>query len=186
MCRRDPTTSLLRRATTTRSSAVQNLSVSGALRPLTDWVPGVGVTVRHRNEGDVMARVLVPAHEEWTDDLDGSAAARTIEVKTDQGSRYRVDLSKANYSEWIAPLVRAGTRLPQSGRPTKKVAARRSATPPKKKTAYQKLSARDRTALREYLGRGTSRGSIANAEVESWIASGKPKTLAKARSKTRS
>jgi hypothetical protein len=132
-----------------------------------------------------MARVLVPAHEEWTDDLDGSAAARTVEVKTDQGSRYRVDLSKANYAEWIAPLVRAGTRLVKSGRPAKKVAARRSAAAPKKKSAYQKLSARDRTALREYLGRGTSRGSVANAEVESWIASGKPKALGKAPRKTR-
>jgi hypothetical protein len=97
-----------------------------------------------------------------------------VELKTDQGSRYRVDLSKANYAEWIAPLVRAGTPLAKSGRPAKKVAARRSFAPPRKKTAYQKLSARDRTAIRAYLGRGTSRGQIANAEVEAWIASGKP------------
>ena len=132
-----------------------------------------------------MARVLVPAHEEWTDDLDGSPAARTVELKTDQGSRYRVDLSKTNYSEWIAPLVQAGTRLAKTGRPTKKVAARRSAARPRKKTAYQKLSARDRTTIREYLGRGNSRGHIANAEVQTWIASGKPKAIQKARGGTR-
>jgi Lsr2 len=132
-----------------------------------------------------MARVLVPAHEEWTDDLDGSPAGRTIELKTDQGTRYRIDLSKSNYAEWIAPLVRNGTRLAKSGGPAKKVAARRSGAPSRKKTAYQKLSARDRTAIREYLGRGTSRGLIANAEVESWIASGKPAALRKARSKAR-
>jgi len=132
-----------------------------------------------------MARVLVPAHEEWTDDLDGSPAARTIELKTDRGSRYRIDLSKSNYAEWIAPLVRAATPLAKSGRPTKRVAARRSAATPRKKSAYQKLSARDRTAVREYLGRGTSRGHIANAEVQTWIASGKPKALAKGNSKAR-
>lgn len=124
-----------------------------------------------------MARVHVPAHEEWTDDLDGSPAARSVELKTDRGSRYRIDLSKANYAEWIAPLVRAGTPLAKTGRPAKKVAARRSAATPRKKSAYQKLSARDRTAVRAYLGRGTSRGHIANAEVETWIASGKPKAL---------
>jgi Lsr2 len=132
-----------------------------------------------------MARVQVPAHESWTDDLDGSPAARTIELKTDQGSRYRIDLSKANYSEWVTPLVRAGTSLAKSGRPTKKVAARRSAATPRKKTAYQKLSARDRAAIREYLGRGTSRGNIANAEVELWIASGKPKAKASGRGRAR-
>jgi hypothetical protein len=58
-----------------------------------------------------MARVLVPAHEEWTDDLDGSPAARSVELKTDQGTRYRVDLSKTNYADWIAPLVQAGPDL---------------------------------------------------------------------------
>jgi Lsr2 len=152
---------------------------------LTDWARNVGGVIRRRHEGDVMARVLVPAHEEWTDDLDGSPASRTIELKTDEGSRYRIDLSKANYADWIAPLVRAGTRLAKSGRPAKKVAARRSATPTRKKSAYQKLSARDRTAIREYLGRGTSRGLLANAEVETWIASGKPKTLAKTSGKPR-
>jgi Lsr2 len=132
-----------------------------------------------------MARVLVPAHEEWTDDLDGSPAARSIELKTDQGSRYRIDLSKTNYAEWIAPLVRAGTRMAKSGRPAKKVAARRSAARPRKKSAYQKLSARDRTTVREYLGRGTTRGHVANAEVETWIASGKPTASGKVRRRTR-
>ena len=62
-------------------------------------------------KGHVMAKVHVPAHEVWTDDLDGSPAARTIELKTDQGARYRIDLSKDNYAEWIAPLVKAGTPL---------------------------------------------------------------------------
>jgi hypothetical protein len=123
-----------------------------------------------------MARVHIPAHDDWTDDL---PAARTIELKTDQGSRYRIDLSKANYTEWIAPLVRAGTPLAKSGRPAKKVAARRSSAAPRRKTAYQKLSARDRTALREYLGRGTSMGQIANTEVETWISLGKPKARKK-------
>ena len=121
-----------------------------------------------------MARVHVPAHETWTDDLDGGPAARTIELKTDQGARYRIDLSKDNYAEWIAPLVRAGTPLAKTARPTKKVAARRSATAPRKKSAYAKLSAKDRSTLREYLGRGNSRGTIPNAEVETWIAAGKP------------
>jgi hypothetical protein len=122
-----------------------------------------------------MAKVHVPAHEVWTDDLDGSPAARTIELKTDQGARYRIDLSRDNYAEWIAPLVKAGTPLAKSARPTKKVAARRSAAAPRKKSAYAKLSAKDRNALREYLGRGNSRGSIPNAEVQTWIAAGKPK-----------
>jgi hypothetical protein len=122
-----------------------------------------------------MARVHVPAHEVWTDDLDGSPAARTIELKTDQGTRYRVDLSRDNYAEWIAPLVKAGAPLARSARPTKKVAARRSAAAPRKKSAYAKLSSKDRSALRAYLGRGNSRGSIPNAEVETWIAAGKPK-----------
>jgi hypothetical protein len=47
-----------------------------------------------------MARVHVPAHDEWTDDLDGSPAARSVELKTDWGSRYRIDLSKANDADW--------------------------------------------------------------------------------------
>ena len=109
----------------------------------------------------------------WT----GAQRRRSVELKTDRGSRYRIDLSKVNYAEWIAPLVRAGTPLARSGRPAKKVAARRSAATSRTKSAYQKLSARDRTAVRAYLGRGTSRGHIANAEVETWIASGKPKAL---------
>lgn len=121
-----------------------------------------------------MARVHVPAHEVWTDDLDGSSAARTIELKTDQGARYRIDLSRDNYAEWIAPLVKAGTPLARSAGSTRKVAARRSAAAVRKKSAYAKLSSKDRKALREYLGRGNSRGSIRNAEVDSWITAGKP------------
>jgi len=40
------------------------------------------------------------------DDLDGSDADQSVTLTVD-GKRYQVDLSKANFEEWIAPLVKA-------------------------------------------------------------------------------
>ena len=109
------------------------------------------------------------------DDLDGSTAdisvALTVETK-----RYRVDLSKANYEEYIAPLVKAA-RPSKIGRPAKQTSIAKSAprmvrrTSPKA-TAYSKLSARDQASIRGYLKR--TRGRVADSEVASWKSAGKP------------
>jgi hypothetical protein len=110
------------------------------------------------------------------DDLDGSDADITVTLAVD-GKRIRVDLSNANYREWIAPLVKAGsasrTRLA-----TKKAtrAARRGPAPKKaaKATAYARLSAKDQDAVRAYLKR--PRGRVADEAVQAWKSAGKPKS----------
>ncbi len=110
------------------------------------------------------------------DDLDGSNAQVSVALTVDS-KRYRVDLSKANYDEYIAPLVKAA-RPSKIGRPAKKRAAspkagkRTSRTLSSKSTAYSKLSAKDQTALRGYLKR--TRGRVSDSEVAGWRSAGKP------------
>jgi hypothetical protein len=109
------------------------------------------------------------------DDLDGSTADVSVALTVDT-KRYRVDLSKANYEEYIAPLVKAA-RPSKIGRPAKQTSISRTA--PKaarratsKATAYSRLSAKDQTAIRSYLKR--TRGRVADSEVSSWRSSGRP------------
>ena len=107
------------------------------------------------------------------DDLDGSDADVTMTLTVD-GKRTRVDLSKANYLEWIAPLVKAGStsgaRSVKASKPVNRTpAAKRGAKP----TAYARLSAKDQEAVRASLKR--PRGRIADDAVQAWKAAGKPK-----------
>ena len=107
------------------------------------------------------------------DDLDGSRAAITIALTVDS-KRYQIDLSRANYNEYIAPLVKAArpsrvgrppiSRVRRGSRPVRKLTA---AT-----TAYSKLSPADQTAIRERLKR--TRGRVADSEVTAWKSAGKP------------
>jgi Lsr2 len=106
------------------------------------------------------------------DDLDGSTADITVAFTVDT-KRYRVDLSKANFDEYVAPLVKA-SRPSKVGRPPKQTAlnGRRSGKSASKTTAYSRLSAKEQGAIRSYLKR--TRGRVADAEVSEWRAAGKP------------
>jgi hypothetical protein len=110
------------------------------------------------------------------DDLDGSNAQVSVALTVDS-KRYRVDLSKSNYDEYIAPLVKAA-RPSKIGRPAKKRAdgvrsvKRAASKASTKATAYSKLSSKDQTALRTYLKR--TRGRVSDAEVAGWRSAGKP------------
>jgi Lsr2 len=105
------------------------------------------------------------------DDLDGSTADITVAFTVDS-KRYRVDLSKANYDEYVAPLVKA-SRPSKVGRPPKQTASNgRRARASSKTTAYSRLSAKEQSAIRGYLKR--TRGRVADAEVSEWRAAGKP------------
>ena len=113
------------------------------------------------------------------DDLDGSDADISVTLTVD-GKRYRVDLSKSNYNEWIAPLVKAGSArsvAKKAGRPARKATRAAKRAPAEKKaaraTAYARLSVRDQEAVRAHLKR--PRGRIADGAVETWKAAGKPK-----------
>jgi hypothetical protein len=109
------------------------------------------------------------------DDLDGSEADVTV-VLTVNTKRYTVDLSKDNYAEYIAPLVKAA-RPSTRGRPRKQTSdSKRSKRPvqrtPSKGTAYSRLSAADQASIRGHLRR--VRGRVADSEVTAWKSSGKP------------
>jgi hypothetical protein len=109
------------------------------------------------------------------DDLDGSTADVSVGLTVDT-RRYRVDLSKANYDEYIAPLVKAA-RPSKIGRPAKQTSISRAAPKATKRasskaTAYSRLSAKDQTAIRSYLKR--TRGRVADSEVSSWRSAGRP------------
>jgi Lsr2 len=109
------------------------------------------------------------------DDLDGSSADVSVALTVDE-KRYKVDLSKANYEEYIAPLVKAA-RPSKIGRPAKQTSIARTARKvvrgrSAKATAYSKLSAKDQAAIRSYLKR--TRGRVADSEVSSWRSSGRP------------
>ena len=109
------------------------------------------------------------------DDLDGSTADISVAL-TVNTKRYRVDLSKANYEEYIAPLVKAA-RPSKIGRPAKqttisKSTPRASRKASSKATAYSKLSAKDQSAIRGYLKR--TRGRVADSEVSDWKSAGRP------------
>jgi hypothetical protein len=109
------------------------------------------------------------------DDLDGSAADVTVTLVL-ESKRYRVDLSKANYREYIAPLVKVATPS-RRGRPPKQsdgssVRKRAAARTPSKATTFSRLSGDDQVAIREYLRR--TRGRISDREVTSWRSEGKP------------
>jgi hypothetical protein len=112
------------------------------------------------------------------DDLDGSDADVSVTLLVDN-KRVRVDLSRDNYREWIAPLVKAGqsrrarpatrrasTAAKSSG--ATKVSAKRQT----KATAYARLSVKDQGSLRSYLKR--PRGRVADDAVQAWRAAGKP------------
>src|SRR5580692_395860 len=109
------------------------------------------------------------------DDLDGSSADVSVTLTVDS-KRYRVDLSKANFNEYIAPLVKAA-RPSKIGRPAKQVAGSKglrgagkaSSTKP---TAYSRLSEKDQSAIRGHLKR--TRGRVSDSEVSSWRSAGKP------------
>jgi hypothetical protein len=111
------------------------------------------------------------------DDLDGSNAQVTVALTVDS-KRYRVDLSKANYDEYIAPLVKAARPSKVGRPPVKKRSASAKATKrtarklSTKSTAYSKLSAKDQGALRSYLKR--TRGRVSDSEVAGWRSAGKP------------
>ena len=107
------------------------------------------------------------------DDLDGSDADQSVTLTVD-GKRYQVDLSKANFEEWIAPLVKAvspsrARRTTRRPRSTKQASAKRTA----KVTAYAQQSGKDQGAVRAYLKRPA--GRIADEAVKAWKTAGKPK-----------
>jgi hypothetical protein len=110
------------------------------------------------------------------DDLDGSTADVSVTLTVDS-KRYRVDLSKANYDEYIAPLVKAA-RPSKIGRPAKQIATSKGPRKTSKRlagaktTAYSRLSENDQTAIRGYLKR--TRGRVSDSEVSSWRSAGKP------------
>jgi len=106
------------------------------------------------------------------DDVDGSDADVTVTISVD-GKRYQVDLSKANYAEWIAPLVKVA-RASRNAQ-AKKAAGKRAPAAKRvsKATTYSRLSAKDQGAVRAYLKR--PRGRIADEAVKAWKAAGKPK-----------
>ena len=109
------------------------------------------------------------------DDLDGSRADIMVALTIDS-KRYRVDLSRANYNAYIAPLVRAARPL-KMGRPAKQTANSWVARGPLKKTAskvteYSRLTARDQTAIRAFMKR--TRGRVSDSDVAAWKSRGKP------------
>lgn len=105
------------------------------------------------------------------DDIDGSDADLTVTLAVD-GKRYKVDLSNANYEEWIAPLVQAG-RISRATPVAKKAAAKGTKRVPSAKvTAYARLSSKDQGAVRSYLKRPN--GRIADDAVRAWRSAGKP------------
>ena len=109
------------------------------------------------------------------DDLDGSDADVTVALTVDS-KRYRVDLSNANYREYIEPLVEAA-RPSKVGRPAKQLPGSRTRTKstnrrPSSSTAYSKLPGKDQEAIRGYLNR--IRGRVSDREVADWRSAGKP------------
>jgi hypothetical protein len=107
------------------------------------------------------------------DDLDGSTADISVGLTVDS-KRYRVDLSKANFDEYVAPLVKA-SRPSKVGRPPKAASANGRRGPAKagaKTTAYARLSSKEQSAIRGYLKR--TRGRVADSEVSEWRSAGKP------------
>ena len=108
------------------------------------------------------------------DDLDGTSADVSVTLTVDS-KRYRVDLSKANFNEYIAPLVKAA-RPSKIGRPAKQVAGSKSLrgtakSASAKPTAYSRLSDKDQAAIRDHLKR--TRGRVSDAEVSTWRSAGK-------------
>jgi len=91
---------------------------------------------------------------------------------TVDGKRYQVDLSKANFDEWVAPLVKAVSPSRASRRTTRRPKATKRATV-KRTTVYAGLSTKDQSAVRAYLKRPS--GRIADEAVKAWKAAGKPK-----------
>ena len=111
------------------------------------------------------------------DDLDGSDADISVILLVDD-RRVRVDLSRANYKEWIAPLVKAGQSSSRRSSAKPAAAAHTTARRVSVKstghaTAYARLSAGDRASLRAYLKR--PRGRVADDAVRAWRHAGKPK-----------
>jgi hypothetical protein len=100
------------------------------------------------------------------DDLDGSAAEVTVSIRV-ESQRYSVDLSRANYEEYIAPLIGVA-RNERRGRPQKsgRRGVKKATSTNGSSSYYSKLSTSDREAVREFLGR--SRGRIYDAEVVNW------------------
>jgi hypothetical protein len=109
------------------------------------------------------------------DDLNGLNADITVGITVDS-KRYSVDLSKGNYNEYIAPLVKAA-RPSKVGRPPRQTSKARSAGNTVRKrslkpTAYSRLTVRDQTAIRGYLKR--IRGRVSDSDVTTWKSARKP------------
>jgi hypothetical protein len=73
------------------------------------------------------------------DDLDRKSKADITVTITVDGKRFRVDLSKANYAEYVAPLVNVA-RSSDGVRPAKKAAPAKKATAKATRTAFSKLT----------------------------------------------
>jgi hypothetical protein len=100
------------------------------------------------------------------DDLDGSEADVTVALVIDS-EHYTVDLSRANYEEYIAPLVNVGRASRARGRRRRAAGARKErATSARSITAFSKLSKSDQVAIRRYLKK--TRGRVTDIEVSNW------------------
>jgi hypothetical protein len=89
------------------------------------------------------------------DDLDGSSADVTV-VLTFNAQRYRVDLSKRNYQEHIAPLVKVALQS-KVGRPARNPSGPKASRTSRRSSlganAYSRLGADDQVASRRHLKR---------------------------------
>jgi Lsr2 len=104
------------------------------------------------------------------DDLDGTEADVTVSLVVDSG-KYTVDLSQANYEEYVLPLLNVGrssvARRRRGSRPTPGRKAK-SGSSKRSLTAFSKLAKDDQVAIRRYLKK--SRGRVTDTEVSAWKA----------------
>ena len=107
------------------------------------------------------------------DDLDRKAKADVTVTFSVGGKRYSVDLSKANYAEYVAPLVKAG-RSSDGVRTSKRTTSVRKSAPARKtaakaterKTAFSKLTPTKQRQIRVDLK--VPRGRVSDATVAEW------------------
>jgi hypothetical protein len=103
------------------------------------------------------------------DDLDGTEAAVTVSLVVDSGN-YTVDLSQANYEEYIVPLLNVGRASGGRKRANRAALGRkaRAASSKGSLTAFSKLAKEDQVAIRRYLKK--TRGRVTDIEVSAWKA----------------
>ncbi len=99
------------------------------------------------------------------DDLDGSEADVTVSLVVDS-QHYTVDLSHANYEEYIAPLVNVGRGSRGKGRGRRGASPKAGTVSVRSATAFSKLSKSDQVAIRRSLKK--TRGRVTDIEVSSW------------------